>query len=620
MNRLLVANVTILLCLLSQSALCQIKNLDPKNLSVQQNDIAPPNANNIGVAANVPNNTPPIPQITANNQVVKADLYLQLQDFLSGENTNKNLKPSNNTTPPAVLNDNSPNKNTPNNNLVTNPNKTDNNTVSTNNLSPSVNTPPITNQVQTQAKNDSPVPATNQNIALATDNKKTLTPTEVKKPAAHSDSGDILDSLIDFKSQAKPVVQPASPAQNQPIQQPTNPNIQTATNNQPNSNTSPTNNIAPQPLPIQQVPAQPATAQQATPVAPQNQNTNTPASKITTEQTTITTPQNHSKEAIILPKAIDHKADTNPAIKEQEIADELLAEDNQHNSGNLSTKDASFLSQIDEKRNNLAENKKLSPSTNQGLSNIANQMIKNKPNNNVGYIDISHDKNLDDDLIDSPNLKTTKRSKAKIDIAVTDPSEVDQGKSSHYSELDAANKALISGQVSAAIRLYKNLVNSNPKDVDALFGLASAYQRDGQKDKSTEIYNKILKSHPRHKEALNNFLALASEEAPEDALFQLQKLERINPNFSPVQAQIAMIYLRTNRLNQSEIYFRKALELSPDNLIYQYNLAITLDKQAKYSQAIPFYQKIVDSSKQGLSIPGSYEQINERLNFLKARY
>jgi Tfp pilus assembly protein PilF len=176
---------------------------------------------------------------------------------------------------------------------------------------------------------------------------------------------------------------------------------------------------------------------------------------------------------------------------------------------------------------------------------------------------------------------------------------------------------LLAGQLAASSTIYKEILEKDPNNKDALFGLATAYHKNSQFDQARDIYTKILEKDHNNKEVLNNFLVLVSEEAPEDALIELQKLERINSDFSPIPAQIAMIYLKMNNPQKAERYLRRAVILSPDNITYKYNLAITSDRLENHRQAIRLYRQIVEAVQNGAVIPGSIENIQERLTFLE---
>lgn len=185
-------------------------------------------------------------------------------------------------------------------------------------------------------------------------------------------------------------------------------------------------------------------------------------------------------------------------------------------------------------------------------------------------------------------------------------------------ELEKAYNAAIAGRSDAAIILYKNVLEVDPNNKNALFGLATTYHRAGQLDQARPLYAKLLSIDPNHRDGLNNFLVLLADEAPEDALGQLKKLQETNPTFSPIPAQMAIICQKLGLTDQALENMSHAIELSPENLTYRYNFAIMLDKQHKYDEAAKFYQQIVQAYQRGEVTPGNIQKIQQRLTFISS--
>ncbi len=185
-------------------------------------------------------------------------------------------------------------------------------------------------------------------------------------------------------------------------------------------------------------------------------------------------------------------------------------------------------------------------------------------------------------------------------------------------ELEKAYNALLSGQSANAIDIYKRVLANDPNNSNALFGLATTYHRAGQIDAARPLYGKILAKDPNNREALNNFLVLLSDEAPQEALTQLEALEKKSPDFSPIPAQMAVIYQKLGDPAKASEKMFKAVALAPENLTYRYNLAIMLDKQRNYPEAARLYKQIVQAHSRGEVTPGNINKIQERLTFLSS--
>lgn len=183
-------------------------------------------------------------------------------------------------------------------------------------------------------------------------------------------------------------------------------------------------------------------------------------------------------------------------------------------------------------------------------------------------------------------------------------------------ELNRAYTALMGGDTTTAIATYKNLLTTEPSNQDALFGLASTYHRQGKLEQARPYYAQLLKLNPEHREGLNNFLALISDEAPQEALAELERLEQRNPQFSPIPAQQAVVLSKLGYHDQAREKMLRAIELAPDNLTYKYNLAVMLDRQGNYADAGALYRLLIDASLHGEKIPSPLETIQKRLNFI----
>lgn len=185
-------------------------------------------------------------------------------------------------------------------------------------------------------------------------------------------------------------------------------------------------------------------------------------------------------------------------------------------------------------------------------------------------------------------------------------------------ELERAYNALIAGNQEDAIAIYQQVLESEPNNKLGLFGLATTYHRLGQLSLARPYYGKLLTLDPENREALNNFLALVAEESPQEALRELEKLQAKNPDFSPIPAQIAIVYARQGLFKEAAHKMQQALQLSPENLAYRYDLAIMLDKAGDYPAAGIAYQQVMDAHLKGEKIPGEPHKIQERLTFIRS--
>ncbi len=185
-------------------------------------------------------------------------------------------------------------------------------------------------------------------------------------------------------------------------------------------------------------------------------------------------------------------------------------------------------------------------------------------------------------------------------------------------ELEKAYNALINGETSVAVEIYKNALGTEPENVQAKLGLAIAYHRAGQFNLARPLYADVLTKDPTNRDALNNFLGLVAEEAPDEALGKLQTLMVRNPDFSAIPAQMAVIYQKKGDYVAATQSMSKAVSLAPENLSYKYNLAVMFDKMGKKDEASSLYSNILDAYMRGETLGVNIKAVQDRLTFLRS--
>lgn len=202
---------------------------------------------------------------------------------------------------------------------------------------------------------------------------------------------------------------------------------------------------------------------------------------------------------------------------------------------------------------------------------------------------------------------------------VVNPAPGIEGRSKDVDVLRLAARAYAVGQYESAIALYKSALARQPDGRNALFGLATSYHRNGQKTQAKTYYSRLLTLYPYDTEGQNNFLTLVAEEAPQDALKELDELARANPSYGAIFAQKAMIYLKQGDDRNAIKNLYQAVKLEPDNNNYKYNLAVLFDKNGYYQNAALLYENLFEQSLKGIQIPASREQISDRMTYIKSK-
>lgn len=184
---------------------------------------------------------------------------------------------------------------------------------------------------------------------------------------------------------------------------------------------------------------------------------------------------------------------------------------------------------------------------------------------------------------------------------------------------EQAMEALEAEQYEVAISLFKELHEKRPFDENALFGLAVAYQKNLQREQAKDAYEQLLKINKKSANAINNYLALVGEEAPLSAIEEFKQLQKANPEFAAIPAQIAMLYLKIDKLSEAAEFMSHAVTLEPTNVQYIYNLAIIFDKKGNKKFAASLYGQVLDlAAFNSAALPDSADRIRERMSYISS--
>jgi Flp pilus assembly protein TadD len=204
--------------------------------------------------------------------------------------------------------------------------------------------------------------------------------------------------------------------------------------------------------------------------------------------------------------------------------------------------------------------------------------------------------------------------------AITDSLTVQTSSAKTRDELNNAYNSLVRGQYELAFALYSSLLEREPRLVQALIGRGASSHKLGRIPTARADYERALEYEPGNREALTNLLAILAGETPREALFQLRQLQKNNPIFSPIPAQMAGIHAQLGEYSEAIALQNAALSLTPENSLYRFNLAVIQDKAGMFNEAINSYENVMAMRASGQSsLPLPDEHIRERVKYLKTR-
>ncbi len=184
----------------------------------------------------------------------------------------------------------------------------------------------------------------------------------------------------------------------------------------------------------------------------------------------------------------------------------------------------------------------------------------------------------------------------------------------------AGYSALVSGAYDTSVGFYDRALQEEPNSVLALLGRGAALQKMGRSEDARAAYERVLKIDPANREALSNLTVITAEHSPAEALNKLLDLEKQYPSFSPIKAQIGLTHAKMGAMPEALDYLRQATAMSPESLMYQYNLALVLDHLGRNEQAVSAYETVLASMAGGRGAPElSAADIERRVRYLRTR-
>jgi tetratricopeptide (TPR) repeat protein len=184
--------------------------------------------------------------------------------------------------------------------------------------------------------------------------------------------------------------------------------------------------------------------------------------------------------------------------------------------------------------------------------------------------------------------------------------------------LAQAYAALQSGQLDRARRDYSLVASAEPKNIDALLGLAAIAVRIGDSEEATRRYLRILEIDPRHALAQAGLISLLGRADLQAAESRLRHLISLEPS-AYLYFVLGNLYADQSQWAAAQHAYFQAHHLEPVNPDYAYNLAVALEHVSQPRLALGYYQRAVGLAAARGRANFSTSQAQERIGDLAAQ-
>lgn len=177
---------------------------------------------------------------------------------------------------------------------------------------------------------------------------------------------------------------------------------------------------------------------------------------------------------------------------------------------------------------------------------------------------------------------------------------------------DAFNR----GDLATAQIEYERARKSDPRNTDALHGLAAIALRQGKPDQAEWLYRQITEADPHDTVAMSALINSRAQIDPNAAESRLKSMSAAQPELAAPHFSLGNLYARHGRWEEAQQAYFRAYSAEPDNPDIVYNLAISLEHLRQNKLAAQYYgQAIAAAQKQ----PAGFDpaQVAARLHSLQ---
>jgi tetratricopeptide (TPR) repeat protein len=218
---------------------------------------------------------------------------------------------------------------------------------------------------------------------------------------------------------------------------------------------------------------------------------------------------------------------------------------------------------------------------------------------------------VDETVVATKLSKKSKSKKLQFGEAIVSPSasiEVTKTQSAAgvNPTLMSAYEAYNAGDDASAQKLYKQVLQRDVRNVDALLGLGAIASRQGREADANGWFGKVLEIEPRNSMAQAALLDsnLQSNQAQGNEANSESRIKNMlakHPDDASLHVALGNLYAEQNQwpAAQQAYFDAYSLQGSADNA---FNLAVSLDQMGKPKLALPYYQRALAQASDKSSI------------------
>jgi Tfp pilus assembly protein PilF len=181
----------------------------------------------------------------------------------------------------------------------------------------------------------------------------------------------------------------------------------------------------------------------------------------------------------------------------------------------------------------------------------------------------------------------------------------------------AAYQAFTRGEDANAQQQYRQVLQRDVRNVDALLGMAAIAQRQGRDTDAQGWYQKVLEIEPRNSIAQTAIVSPQANTGSVAAESRIKSMIAQQPDGANLYAALGNLYAEQSQWSSAQEAYFNASRLAPSNADYAFNLAISLDQMGKRSLALKQYQRSLDLLNESGGASPDRRQLEARIRELQ---
>jgi tetratricopeptide (TPR) repeat protein len=151
------------------------------------------------------------------------------------------------------------------------------------------------------------------------------------------------------------------------------------------------------------------------------------------------------------------------------------------------------------------------------------------------------------------------------------------------------------GHEKEALAAFLEIQRQYPRWTALSLKVAYLYLNMGQLDKARYSYRKVIKEQPKNRDALKGLACVLIKQGNEtQALVYLEQAFQLNPEDADVALMLADAYERNKEPQKGEVLLNKGFQLTRDMRLGR-RLALSMFNRKAYEKASPLFEKLLSS-------------------------